>query len=292
MERKLENNWRFAAPTKSRRTFKLERLLGLSENRGVILFGGSLASLSEDRAVMVFNNPEDLERISVKIVEFNTNDGTIASTSVVDDFDWRFAQPRKIERTLKLDGFRGYLLTYSEHRAVMMFTSEPIKQDESFEKKERLDDDDDQENDQQEENQVKIDEPVSTEYSGESRTPVILSLFNLSPLQVRPQLPTAAYIPGQMVTDGVDMTEPIAEHVAQQMEESGRKNLVSVTKESLEIPKDGEDGGEAEDVLDIISFYKDVFTYVSHSHIIKLFTSAQLVLITPITIMTNVNEIT
>ena len=85
MERKLENNWRFAAPTKSRRTFKLERLLGLSENRGVILFGGSLASLSEDRAVMVFNNPEDLERISVKIVEFNTNDGTIASTSVVDE---------------------------------------------------------------------------------------------------------------------------------------------------------------------------------------------------------------
>ena len=154
---------------------------------------------------------------------------------------WRFSQPRKIERTLKLDGFRGYLLTYSEHRAVMMFTSEPIKQDESFEEKERLDDDDDQENDQEEENQVKIDEPVSTEYSGESRTPVILSLFNLLPLQVRPQLPTAANIPGQMVTDGVDMTEPIAEHVAQQMEESGGKNLVSDTKESLEMPKDGEE---------------------------------------------------
>ena len=37
---------------------------------------------------------------------------------------WRFAQPRKIERTLKLEGFVGYLLTFSEHRAVMMLTSD------------------------------------------------------------------------------------------------------------------------------------------------------------------------
>ena len=66
--------------------------------------------------------------------------------------NWRFAQPRKIERSLKLDGFRGYLLTVSENRAVMMFTSEPVKQDESFEEEEGFDDEDDQE----EGKQVKI----------------------------------------------------------------------------------------------------------------------------------------
>ena len=37
---------------------------------------------------------------------------------------WRFAQPGKIERTLKLEGFVGYLLTFSEHRAVMMLNSD------------------------------------------------------------------------------------------------------------------------------------------------------------------------
>ena len=83
--------------------------------------------------------------------------------------------------------------------------------------------------------------PVSTEYPGESRTPVIFSLFNSSPLQIRPQLPTAANIPGQMVADGVDMTEPVAEPVAQQLKKFDGENLVSVTKEGLELLKDEEE---------------------------------------------------
>ena len=100
---------------------------------------------------------------------------------------WRFAQPRKIERTLKLDGFNGYLLTFSENRALMMFTSEPMKQDRSFEEEEGLDDDDDQEDDEEEGNQVKI-----VEFNTEEEK--VVTSFDVTEMDLPPGHPDFSWV--------------------------------------------------------------------------------------------------
>ena len=99
VERKLKNNWSFAAPVKIERTLKIEGF-----------YRSQLLSLTGNRAVMMFKyyfDDPDNDSDEVKIVEFNTKDGKVVSTGGVpyrDGFSvsFAFAFAYRVENTMVL----------------------------------------------------------------------------------------------------------------------------------------------------------------------------------------------
>ena len=73
VERKLENNWRFAEPHKVERTLELDG------------FAVNLVNLTPDRAIAIGRKDDEEEENQVKIVEFNTKEWKVVSAIDVTD---------------------------------------------------------------------------------------------------------------------------------------------------------------------------------------------------------------